>query len=388
MEPIPREAIAELLASANSYPIVTLLGPRQSGKTTLAKLTFPLKPYVNLEALDERQLAKEDPRGFLSRYPEGAILDEIQRAPQLLSYLQVLVDEKKQNGLFILTGSHQLKLQEEISQSLAGRTGILHLYPLSYTELKSQMMEYSVDQQMFYGGYPRIYEHQISPLRFYRDYTQTYIERDLKLLINVKDLDQFQRFLSLCAARVGSLIDYTAISNDLGISRPTIMQWLSALKASYLAVILPPYFENFGKRIIRSPKLYFTDVGLLCYLLGIRDASQLQHHPLRGAIFENYVLMELIKNHVNRGIEPRFYFYRDSAQVEVDILIPKGDKLLAIEVKSSQTFQTDFLKSIIKLQKNSEKMPIQGYVVYTGQQEQEVRGIQVISYEHLENIKV
>ncbi|PHQ78536.1 MAG: AAA family ATPase [Coxiella sp. (in: Bacteria)] len=376
----------ELLESSRSYPIVTILGPRQSGKTTLAKLTFPGKAYVSLEAPDERQFAITDPRRFLERFAEGAILDEIQRTPELLSYLQTIVDEQNQNGRFVLTGSHQLELQQSITQSLAGRTGMLHLYPLSLSELKTISNQFSLDEQMMHGGYPRIYEHHITPLRFYRDYTQTYLERDLKQITQVKDLDQFQRFLYLCAARVGCLIDYTSLANELGISRHTIKHWISVLKASFIITTLPPYFENFGKQIIKSSKLYFTDVGLLCYLLGIQETIQLERHPLRGEIFENLVLLELIKNDVNRGIEPRLFFYRDSQQNEVDIIKPKGNDLIAIEIKSSQTFNKGFLKPMGKFKALAKNRKVQGVIIYSGQQEQMINDVQLLNYQHTKKI--
>lgn len=383
---IQREIMPELLESSRSYPIVTILGPRQSGKTTLAKLTFPGKTYVNLEAPDERQFAITDPRHFLERFTEGAILDEIQRTPELLSYLQTIVDEQKQNGRFILTGSHQLELQESITQSLAGRTGMLHLYPLSLSELNTLSNQFSLDEKMMHGGYPRIYEHHITPLRFYRDYTQTYLERDLKQIIQVKDLDQFQRFLYLCAARVGCLIDYTSFANELGISRHTVKHWISVLKASFIITTLPPYFENFGKQVIKSSKLYFTDVGLLSYLLGIQETIQLERHPLRGEIFENLVLLELMKNDVNRGIEPRLFFYRDNHQNEVDIIKPKGNDLVAIEIKSSQTFNTNFLKPIEKFITLAKNRKVQRAVIYSGQQEQIINGTQLLNYQHTKQI--
>lgn len=383
---IKREIMPELLESSRSYPIVTILGPRQSGKTTLSRLTFPSKTYVNLEAPDERQFAITDPRRFLERFTDGAILDEIQRVPELLSYLQTLVDEQKQNGKFILTGSHQLELQESITQSLAGRTGMLHLYPLSLSELNTVTHGLSLDEKMMYGGYPRIYEHHIAPLRFYRDYTQTYLERDLKQITHVKDLDQFQRFLYLLAARVGCLIDYTSLANDLGISRHTVKQWISVLKASFIITTLPPYFENFGKQIIKSSKLYFTDVGLLCYLLGIQETIQIERHPLRGAVFENLVLLELMKNDVNRGIEPRLFFYRDNHKNEVDIIKPEGNNIIAIEIKSSQTFNKSFLGTVEKFKTLAKNKNIKGAVIYSGAQEQIVHNIHVLNYQNSKEI--
>lgn len=383
---ITRIMQTELRSCAQSYPVTTLLGPRQSGKTTLAKTTFPDKPYVNLEAPDQRDFALSDPRRFLNQFPQGAILDEIQRTPELLSYIQVMVDEEKKNGLFILTGSHQLELQQEVSQSLAGRTGILHLHPLSLLEIKNSGRQYSLDDYLFNGGYPRIYEYNLQPARFYRDYVQTYLERDLKQIFAVKDLDQFQRFMYLCAARVGSTIDYTSMANDLGISRHTLKEWISVLKASFITFTLPPYFENFGKQIIKSSKLYFNDTGLLCHLLGIQEKIQLNRHPLRGQIFENFVITELIKQQENLGKKPLLFFYRDKHQNEVDIIWQKGHKLIAIEIKSSQTFNLAFLKGVKKFRQLAIHHETQGIVLYSGKIEQVIDDIEVINYEHIDRL--
>jgi uncharacterized protein len=383
---IKRSIMTELLISAASYPVVTIIGPRQSGKTTLSKSTFPQKIYVNLEDPDIRCFATEDPRAFLAGYPDGAIIDEIQRVPELLSYIQGIVDAQEDLGLFILTGSHQLLLQKEISQSLAGRTGILHLMPFSMHELQQAGLEQSLDQQLFYGFYPRIYKDRIEPQRFYRDYVQTYIERDLKLMIKLKDLDQFQRFLSLCATRLGQTIDYTHFANALGMSRHTIKEWLSLLKASFIITTLPPYFKNFGKRIVKSSKLYFNDVGLVCYLLGIRTQEQVVHHPLRGPLFENLVINEVMKTQYNYGQETSLYFYRDSQQSEVDLLFQKGLELIAMEIKSSQTFHPSFLKGLAKLKSLIKGSPLKGYLIYSGEHEQKVHHYQVLNYKHINNV--
>jgi uncharacterized protein len=380
-----RDIEQEVRAGAASYPIMTVIGPRQSGKTTLAKAVFKHKPYVNLEDPDEREFALSDPKRFLAQFNRGAVLDEIQRVPELLSYLQVLVDERNDKGLFILTGSHQLSLQQGISQSLAGRTGILHLFPLSLHELAKADQSLSLEQQIFFGGYPRIYQQKITPQRFYRDYVQTYIERDVKLLINIKDLDQFQRFLYLCAARTGSLVDYTAMANDLGIARKTITEWLSVLKASFIIYSLPPYFENFGKRVIKSSKLYFTDVGLASYLLGIQQPEQIIRHPLRGELFENLVLTELVKTLQNKGQEARLYFYRDSNQNEVDIVFQYQGKLQALEIKSTQTFRKLLLKNLERFKALTKNIVLQNTLIYAGDREQMVGDIQVLNYENIKN---
>lgn len=344
MTNINRNIRNEILSCAKSYPVVTVIGPRQSGKTTLVRTVFTNKPYVNLEDPDIRSFVNADPRSFLDKYKDGAIIDEIQRLPELLSYIQVIVDNNDQPGLFILTGSHQLALQENISQSLAGRTGILQLLPFSMQELHQlpDNNELNLDQQILKGFYPRIYKHNIEPQRFYRDYVQTYLERDVKLLVNIKDLDQFQRFISLCATRIGQFIDYTQMANDLGISRHTIKQWISILKASFIIATLPPYFENLGKRITKTSKLYFIDVGLACFLLNISTVEQLEHHPLRGHIFENLIIIEMMKLMLNKGQLPRLYYYRDSNQLEVDLVFQSASYLTAIEIKSARTFHKNF----------------------------------------------
>lgn len=381
---LPRDIKSELLASAESYPIVTITGPRQSGKTTLAKTCFPDKIYKNLETPDIRQFALSDPRAFLAEIKSGAILDEIQRVPELLSYLQVESDENPSKGRFILTGSHQMALHQGVTQSLAGRTGILHLLPLSLHELQSlKTQPNTLNELLFNGGYPRIYQENIAPRRFYRDYVQTYLERDVRQIINIKDLDQFQRFMQVCASRTGQLIDYASIGNDLGISRLKITEWLSVLKASYLVFTLQPYFDNFGKRAVKSSKLYFTDIGLLCYLLEITDVSQLANHPLRGHLFENLMILELLKTQLNHGEEQKLYFYRDNHQNEIDVIIQRGNTLIAIEIKSSQTFHAGFIKPLTQLKSWASKYEVQSYLIYTGEHEQKVNDVQVLNYKNI-----
>lgn len=386
MNNLKRNIFKELLETSKSYPIVTVIGPRQSGKTTLVKMTFPEKQYVNLEDPDVRSFAIEDPRGFLSKYPLGAIFDEIQRVPSLLSYIQGIVDEKEILGFYILTGSHQLSLQKEISQSLAGRTGILHLLPLSLSELNQVNPTIKIADLIFSGFYPRIYKYNIEPKRFYRDYVQTYVERDVKLLINIKDLEQFQRFLFLCATRIGQTIDYTQLSNELGISRHTVKEWISILKASFIITTLPPFFENLGKRIIKSSKLYFIDVGLACYLLNIREPLQILEHPLRGNLFENFVILEINKLFLNKGENVNLYFYRDSNQLEVDLLFQYGLSLYSIEIKFSNTFQKGFIKGLESFGELNKKYKLKKYIVYSGEHEQEIQGVNVINYNSIDSI--
>lgn len=376
-----RDIAQELSLLAKDYPVVTVTGPRQSGKTTLAKTLFPDKPYFNLEAPDLRLLAEMDPRAFLDRCPEGAILDEIQQVPSLLSYIQVIVDEKKQKGMFILTGSHQMDLHQAISQSLAGRTALLKLLPLSINELRQNNISYTVDDYLLNGFYPRIYQDHLDPTRTYRNYLQTYLERDVRKLINIQDLIVFQRFIKLCAGRVGQMINYSNLSNEVGVSHHTIEKWLSILEASYLIFRLPPYFENFGKRVIKSPKLYFTDVGLLTYLLDIENITQLSRDPLRGQIFENLVILEFMKTRLNRGLEPQLYYYRDNQQHEVDVIFKTGNLLIPIEIKSAQTFQSEFTNNLNYFQKLVGERCPQTYLMYAGEQEQKIKNTYLCNYQ-------
>jgi hypothetical protein len=309
-------------------------------------MAFPTKPYVNLEEIDVRDLALSDPRRFLAQYPQGAILDEIQHTPPLLSYIQSIVDSKDQNGLFILTGSHQFELQQAISQSLAGRIGILELLPLSIHELTNAGINLTTDEYLLQGFYPRLYKNQLNPTNAYSNYVRTYLERDVKQLIHVKDLNTFRKFIRLCAGRVGQIINYSNLANEVGISSHTIKNWFSILEASFIIFTLQPYYENFGKRLIKAPKLYFYDVGIATYLLGIENLTQICRDPLRGALFENLVIVELIKQRFNAGKEANLYYYRDSKQNEVDVIYLSGHDFIPIEIKAAETYQREFLKNL------------------------------------------
>lgn len=375
-----REIEKEIQDLACQYPVVTVLGPRQSGKTTLVRHCFEQKPYVNLEYPDIRKFALEDPRSFLEQYPNGAILGEIQRVPILLSYIQPLVDEKDQKGRFILTGSHQLELQEAISQSLAGRTAIVKLLPLNLSEIQKAGFDFSIDQWMLYGGYPRIYKDQLNPTKTYQNYVQTYIERDLRQLIQVKDLLQFERFIQILAGRTAQILNLEQIGNEVGLSSHTVKHWISILEASFIVFRLPAYFENFSKRVIKSPKIYFTDTGLATYLLGIENEVQLSRDPLRGHLFENAIVLDLMKSFLNTGKIPSFYYYRDIAQNEIDLIYKKGHRLIPIEIKSSKTFHPNFLQSIELFQKIAAKHTDLGFVIYAGDLEQKIRKTQVVNY--------
>lgn len=381
-----RDISKELNDLAAGYPVVTVLGPRQSGKSTLVQLIFPKKPYITLEDIDVREMATLDPRGFLERFPEGAILDEIQRVPSLLSYIQGIVDKKNQKGMFILTGSHQLALHEAISQSLAGRTALLSLLPLSLSELQQAGIKLSLDQTLLQGGYPRVAYDQLDPGKAYRNYFQTYVERDVRQLINIKDLLQFERFVKICAGRIGQIMNLEEIGGEIGASSHTVKQWISILEASFIVFRLQPYFENFGKRMIKSPKLYFTDTGLAAYLLGIETEVQMSRDPLRGHLVENLVILELMKTRLNQGLDPQLYYYRDVQQNEVDVIFKQGNDLIPIEIKSSKTYNSDFLKNLQFFQNLVQDRAPKAYLVYAGDQEQMIQGISLLNYNHAARI--
>ncbi len=340
---ISREIENKVLAYSQQYPVVTITGPRQSGKTTLTKMIFPDKPYVSLESIEERDFAQNDAKGFLSQFPQGAILDEIQRVPDLLSYLQVLVDEAGRPGQFILTGSQNFELLDSVSQSLAGRTALVKLLPFSLEEIRTiSGPPETIDSLLYKGAYPRIYDLDLDPTEALSFYFSTYVERDLRQLINVKDLGRFETFIKLCATRVGQVLNLSSLGNDCGVSHNTIKSWLSILQTSYIIKLLQPYYNNLGKRLIKSPKLYFYDTGLAAFLLGIQQENHVVSHPLRGALFENMVVSELLKKRFNQGKTDNLYYLRDSRGNEVDILLDYGLHLDMIEIKSGQTLTKSF----------------------------------------------
>lgn len=360
---IKRTLKTTLLRMARQYPVVTLTGPRQSGKTTLVRQVFPKCDYASLEDPDVRAFALEDPRGFLDQFSGSVILDEVQRAPELFSYVQTSVDDEDSPGRFILSGSQNFLLLRSVSQSLAGRCAILHLLPFSMGELENRSSikisnigqrlprrtgESAVDfvETLFRGFFPRIHDKGLDPQQWLRGYYQTYVERDVREIVNVGDIEAFGRFIRLCAGRNGQLLNLTSLANDCGITHTTAKRWLSILEASFLVFLLRPHHRNFSKRLIKTPKLYFLDSGLLCYLLRIRSPEDLWIHASRGGIFEGFVITELLKNYLHSGSEPDLYFWRDSAGHEIDLLIEQGSELTPVEIKSGKTVASDFFSGI------------------------------------------
>ncbi len=364
-------------ASAKSFPVVTIVGPRQSGKTTLVKTLFPDKPYRTLEHPRTREIAEHDPGAFLEEFPDGAVLDEVQRVPSLLSYIQGIVDDKGRNDLFVLTGSSNLLLMKNVSQTLAGRCAIHTLLPFSMEEASAARLETDPMSSILYGGYPRVLAGGAKPGTFFSSYISTYVERDVNQLLRIKDAMLFSTFLQLVVGRIGSILDVTSISNDCGISTKTVTEWLSILHTSYICFLLPPWYENRGKRLVKSPKVYFYDTGLACALAGIDTVEQLKHDPLRGGLFENLVILEKIKQSFNAGNRPDLYFYRDSKGVEVDMVEHSGRKLFPTEIKSSATFNPDFCKNLVKFSERYPDKCEQPSVVYCGTDAFTFKGVKV-----------
>lgn len=352
-------------ALLSKFPFLAITGPRQSGKTTFAKLLKPNYDYVNLELPEYREFAKSDPLAFLKSFQKGVILDEIQRVPELFSYLQVISDEKNRPGEYILTGSQNFLLSTQITQSLAGRVALLNLLPFSLKELETNQRVSKWEDLAVGGGYPRKYQFDIDPADFYPNYIQTYLERDVRQILNIKDLAAFQKFIQLLAGRTGQLFNQSSFSNELGLDNKTINSWLGVLEVSFVAFRLPAFYQNFNKRILKTPKVYFYDSGVLCNLLGIRKSSDLNLHFARGQVFENLIITEIIKNELNHGRHPSCYFWRDTNQNEVDLLQEKDGKLMAIEIKASETFHHDFLKGLKNFQKVAPHA--ESKLIYAGQ---------------------
>lgn len=344
---IPRNAESRLKHFARGYPVVVVTGPRQSGKSTLVRHAFPERRYVSLEDLDQREFAETDPRGFLNQFTEGTILDEAQRCPALFSYLQTRVDERQQPGEFILTGSRQFGLLSDITQSLAGRAALMTLLPMTYGELqRAGKIGEDLDQILFDGAYPPIFDRGLEPHPWHGNYVRTYLERDVRQLLKVQDLGTFQRFLKLCAGRTGQLLNLSSLANDCGITHNTAKAWISVLEASYIVHLLPPHHQNFNKRLVKTPKLYFLDTGIATWLLGIQNSEQLATHSQRGALFESWVISELLKARYNAGETSNLYFWRDRSGHEVDLLIDHGTHLSPLEIKSGQTINKDYFKGL------------------------------------------
>jgi predicted AAA+ superfamily ATPase len=383
---IIRNITQEVLRAAAEYPVVTILGPRQSGKTTLARMTFPDKPYFSLEDPDVRMAAEADPRSFLTQVEEGGILDEIQRLPLLLSYIQGMVDGSGKRGRFILTGSHQPQLHEAISQSLAGRTAMLTLWPFSLHELRPYVSAHDPFDLICRGFFPRLHEEGLESRRFFNNYLQTYVERDVRTLIRLRDLSLFQKFLTLLAGRVGQVVNLASLGNDVGASAATIRNWLSVLKASYVVFELAPFFANVQKRLIKAPKIYFTDVGLAAFLLGIHTSEQAARDPLRGNLYENLIIIDILKGALNCGIRPDVYFFRDSHGNEVDLLIREHGALMPVEIKSAATFSIDFVKQLERFQTLGVKGVLPGAVLCNSERTFTLRGISVLNPFHVDDI--
>lgn len=394
---VPRILAQKLRKAARQFPVVTVTGPRQSGKTTLVRAVFPRYPYISLELPDQRAFALEDPRGFLSQFDGPVILDEAQRAPDLFSYIQVEVDERDRPGRFILSGSHNFLLLQTISQSLAGRCAILHLLPFSWAELSGQKPldldklgqdhfgktsepKHNLLDILFTGFYPRIHDKGLSPRDWLSNYYQTYLERDVRNVLQVGDLEAFGRFVSLCAGRNAQVLNLSSLASDCGITHTTAKRWLSVLEASFLIVLLRPHYQNFGKRLIKGPKLYFLDTGLLCFLLRIASPEELHNHAARGAIFESFVCAELYKNFLHRGEPPSLYFWRDARGHEIDFLIDLGKYLIPLEAKSGQTIASDFFNAIHYWQDLSGRHNTPAVLIYAGNRRFRREGVTVLPW--------
>ena len=365
---IKRTLTQKLLSVSKKFPAVALTGPRQSGKTTLVREVFPQKPYVLLEDPDTREFAQKDPRGFLAQFSEGAILDEIQRVPELFSYLQGILDKEKAPGLFILTGSHNFLLMEQITQSLAGRVALLSLLPLSWQELSNSKNAFETyEDHLFHGGYPKLYADRLdNPKDLYANYTRTYIDRDVRLLKNVHDLSAFHTFLKLCANRVGQLLNLSSLADECGITHNTAKAWISVLESSYIIFLLHPHHNNLNKRLVKTPKIYFYDTGLASYLMGITSKDMLTQHPLKGNLFECFIIAEIIKSQLNKGDDPNIYFWQDKLGREIDCIIENGPSLFPIEIKSGKTVTEDYFKNIAYWSELSKYPAANALIVYGG----------------------
>lgn len=352
------------------YPVVTITGPRQSGKTVLCRKAFPDKPYVNLEDPESRRFAQQDPRGFLRGLPGGAVLDEIQRAPELMSYIQPLVDSDPAPGRFVLTGSQQFNVREALSQSLAGRTGLLTLLPFDCEEIRPYLDLRRTDRVLLHGFYPRLHHMEIHPEQALGDYFETYVQRDVRQLLQIRQAAVFEKFVRLCAGRIGQLLNLQGLANETGVSHTTARDWISILEASYIVLQLPPWHANVSKRLIKTPKIYFWDVGLAAYLLGLNEENQVARDPLRGSLFENMVVTEMFKQYYHRGVRPRLCFFRDRTGNEVDLVVERGRELALIEIKSGQTVNEHFFRGLKRFSSIAGERIRGGGVLYGGLEHQ------------------
>jgi len=374
---------------AKKMPVIAITGPRQSGKTTLAKAIFSDYDYVTLENLNIRSLAQQDPQGFLKQYDKGSgvILDEVQQVPELFSYLQGIVDEKPRPGFYILTGSQHFLLSQSISQTLAGRISIFTLLPFSIVELENaKLLASDANEAMFTGFYPRIFEQKLQPTEWYPGYIQTYIERDVRQITRVVDLSQFQTFIKLCAGRIGQLLNISSLANDCGVSVATARSWLSLLEASYIIYFLHPHYKNFSKRLIKSPKLYFYDTGVVCSLLGIENVEQLMGHYLRGGLFESMVITELMKESYNNNRRPQNFFWRDKSGHEVDCIIEKGQNLFPVEIKAGATAVPDYFESLEYWNDLAKADPTHSSVVYAGDKKYIYKDINLFGWHSIKDL--
>jgi predicted AAA+ superfamily ATPase len=379
---IDRKLGNKIIQFSQQYPCVLITGPRQSGKTTLCKMLFPNRYYVSLEDPEKRQFAIQDPKSFLQVASQGMIIDEIQRVPDLLSYIQIIVDESGNNGQFILTGSQQFEIMAKVSQSLAGRVAICRLLPFSFTEIAHLIAEKTLDDILYTGFYPRIYDKQLNPTEALSFYSNTYLERDVRQLINISDLNRFEIFLRLCAGRTGQLLNLNTLGNECGVSHNTIKSWITVLQASYIVKLVYPYYKNLNKRIVKTPKLYFLDVGLACYLLNINDAQQIQSHPLRGALFETLIVSDIIKEHFHQSKPDNVYFLRDQQGNEVDLVLERGNELDLLEIKSSQTIASDFFKGIDYYAKLYQGISHR-YIIYGGNESRVQQNTRILGWKNI-----
>lgn len=386
---ITRNAEQTIRTLLRGFPLVTLTGPRQSGKTTLARAVFADRPYASLEDPDVRLAAQDDPRSFLGRFPDGAVLDEVQRCPALLSYLQTIVDADGRMGLFILTGSQQFGLLSGITQSLAGRTAFVELLPFSLPELhRAGRLPADADTMMLTGGYPPLYDRDVPPSAWFAAYVTAYVERDVRQLLKIQELETFQRFVRLCAGRTGQLLNLSSLAADCGITHNTAKAWISVLEASYLVFLLRPHHVSFNKRLVKMPKLYFYDVGLVSWLLGIRTAEQLETHPLRGNIFETFVMAELMKARLNRGERPNLHFWRDSNGNEVDVIVEQGTRLMPVEIKSGRTVTPDSFAGLEKWSALAGDVALTPTLVHGGEESFQHKGVRVVGWRECGSLNV